>query len=62
MWHLISLHEYKEWLGYDLSWLERCDALVRLPGESNGADGEVNRALALWLPVFESVDELIANY
>jgi hypothetical protein len=38
--------------------LERCDALLRLPGASRGADLDVARARALGLPVLTSVDEL----
>ena len=38
--------------------LERCDALLRLPGASRGADMDVVRARALGLPVYTSVDEL----
>ena len=38
--------------------LERCDALLRLPGASRGADIDVERAQALGLPVYTSIDEL----
>ena len=38
--------------------LERCDAVLRLPGASRGADMDVERARALGLPVYGSVDEL----
>lgn len=38
--------------------LERCDALLRLPGASRGADMDVARAHELGLPVVSSVDEL----
>ena len=38
--------------------LERCDALLRLPGASRGADMDVERARALGLPVYTSIDEL----
>ena len=38
--------------------LERCDALLRLPGASRGADLDVERARALGLPVYTSIDEL----
>jgi hypothetical protein len=41
--------------------LERCDALLRLPGASRGADLDVERARALGLPVITSVDELPAR-
>ena len=38
--------------------LERCDAVLRLPGASRGADMDVARARALGLPVYANVDEL----
>ncbi|WP_372524255.1 DUF4406 domain-containing protein [Piscinibacter sp.] len=38
--------------------LERCDAVLRIPGESRGADLDVARARELGLPVVQSVDEL----
>jgi hypothetical protein len=38
--------------------LERCDALLRVPGESRGADMDVERARALGLPVYMSIDDL----
>ena len=38
--------------------LERCDAVLRIPGESRGADLDVARARQLGLPVYTSVNEL----
>jgi hypothetical protein len=38
--------------------LERCDALLRIPGASKGADQDVERARALGLPVYFSLAEL----
>jgi hypothetical protein len=38
--------------------LERCDAVLRLPGASRGADLDVARARALGLPVCFDVSEL----
>ena len=38
--------------------LSRCDAVLRLPGESRGADLDVARARACGLPVVHHVDEL----
>lgn len=47
LWHAIAPHDWEFWLRHDLEWLEACDALLRLPGESVGADREVVRAAAL---------------
>lgn len=38
--------------------IDRCDAILRLPGASKGADGDVERAVALGLPVVASVEDL----
>ena len=63
LFHLAELVEprpYDYWLEWDLALLTRCDALLRLPGESPGADLEVLRARELGLPVFSSLDGAIA--
>ena len=57
IWHLVNPHDVDFWYAYDKEWIERCDALVRLPGESKGADAEVKLALELGLPVFEIADK-----
>lgn len=38
--------------------LERCDAVLRIPGASRGADLDVARAQARGLPVYHTVDAL----
>jgi hypothetical protein len=38
--------------------LECCDAVLRIPGESRGADLDVARARELGLPVYNDVSEL----
>jgi hypothetical protein len=38
--------------------LQRCDAVLRLPGASRGADMDVARAQALGLAVYHHPDEL----
>lgn len=54
---LSVLHEivapmpYEHWIEHGLAMVERCDGLWRLPGESPGADREVEHALALSIPV-----------
>jgi nucleoside 2-deoxyribosyltransferase len=42
-----------------MAWLDVCDALVRLPGHSPGADREVARARELGIPVFYAVADVI---
>jgi hypothetical protein len=62
LFHLVCPHPYDDWLALDLEWLAACDHLVRLPGESAGADAEVARARALRIPVYEGVDEFLGRH
>lgn len=50
---------YENWLHNDLAWIEQCHALLRLPGQSAGADREVAHALAHGLFVFYAVADLL---
>jgi hypothetical protein len=60
-WHLQTPRDYEDWMAIDLAWLPMADAVVRLPGESSGADREVVLAHTLAIPVYGSVEELIAR-
>lgn len=53
-WHMVEPHPIEFWYAYDMEWLERCDCVVRLAGESSGADKEVARAKELDIPVYFS--------
>ena len=50
--------DYETILDQDLAWVERCDALLRLPGDSPGADREVAHALKHGLAVAKHIDHL----
>lgn len=52
-WHLQSPKPQSFWYSYDLEFLKVCDILVRLPGDSAGADWEVRIASILRIPVIE---------
>lgn len=58
-WHLIAPHQYEFWMKYDLEWLETCDILYRIYGESSGADREVEWAYELGIPVVHNMMELL---
>ena len=55
-WHFVHPHGVEFWYKYDLEWLQNCDVLIRLSGESKGADTEVEVAKALGIPVVYSFD------
>jgi hypothetical protein len=59
LWHLIAPHDLQHWYEYDLHLLGRCDAVLRLPGASTGADNEVEVAEELGLPVFHEEGDVI---
>lgn len=58
-WHFLFPHPYEYWTRLDMEWIRRCDFLLRLPGESNGADEEVRFALTHKIPVYFSIESLI---
>jgi hypothetical protein len=49
------------WLELDFAFLETCDAMLRLDGESHGADSEKAFALMHNIPVYHSLDTLCAS-
>ena len=60
--HMSHPRPYEDWLTIDFEWIKSCDCLLRLDGESNGADKEVEYATKLGIPVFYSIDDLYLKY
>lgn len=56
--HMANPRPYKDWLEMDLEILPLVDAVLRLPGESVGADAECALAHRLGIPVVTSYAEL----
>lgn len=52
---------YKQWLELDHAWIRVCHALLRIPGESKGADREVKWAQELGIPVFYDIFTLTSE-
>jgi hypothetical protein len=52
---------HAEWMEVDLPWVGVADAVLRLPGESKGADMEVRHALDHGVPVFFDLGSLLAS-
>lgn len=59
LWEMISPRPYEDWMSFCFNWLTACQAVLRLPGESSGADREVELAKSLGMPVFTTVEELL---
>ena len=62
LWAVRYQHPVQFWYDFDMEWLAACDAVVRLPGASTGADKEVEWAIEKGKPIFHSVEECIAYY
>jgi hypothetical protein len=58
-WHFLSPHPYEFWTTMDLEWVLRCDCILRMEGESSGADNEIKYAEEHGIPVFYSLDDLL---
>lgn len=56
--HLRHPKHYETWLRHDFEWLEQCQALLRLPGDSPGADREMRFAVENGILVFNSIATL----
>jgi hypothetical protein len=52
-----TVHE--DWYDSDFSWVAVSHAVLRLPGESDGADRETSLARNFGIPVFDSIDDLV---
>jgi hypothetical protein len=50
---------HEDWMAADLPWVSVTQCLLRLPGESVGADQEVEKARSLGIPVYFDIDTLI---
>jgi len=57
-WNEIHQHDWDFWMTICKEMLLRCDAVLRLEGESKGADTEVWLALTNGIPVYHSLDLL----
>ena len=57
-WHLLFPHPYETWTRIDNAWIPHCDVVLRLLGESKGADDEVELARTYDIPIIHSPREL----
>lgn len=57
--HLVHPRSYDEWLKLDEEWVEACDYILRLDGESPGADREVAHAFDHGVRIVYSIEELL---
>ena len=60
--HMNNPQPYEKWLELDNSFLLVCDALIRIPGDSNGADKEMELAKSKNIPIFHNIDEMFNHF
>jgi len=60
--HMAHPRPYEDWLKIDFEWIPVCDCLLRLPGDSSGADKEVEFAISKDILVFYSIYDLCQYY
>ena len=58
LWALKYRHTDDEWLEITAEYLKRCDAMLRIPGASEGADAEAALAELYGMPVFRLLIDL----
>lgn len=60
--HILHPRPYSSWIDITLEYVRHSDVVLRLPGESKGADGEVAEAESSGIPVVFSIEELVKIY
>lgn len=59
---MVHPQQYERWMKLDFEWIRTCDCLLRLDGESEGADREVKEAQGIGKRIFYSVRALNEYY
>jgi len=49
---------HEQYLKWDFGWLRQAEAVLRLPGKSDGADQEVALAHTLGIPVYTHIEDI----
>jgi hypothetical protein len=58
-WNRVYKHIYDDWMALDMEFLHSCHALYRRPGESPGADKEVEEGQKWGIRVYTDLHELL---
>ena len=59
VWSRVHPHDAEFWLDYDIAFLSKCDALLRIPGISDGADDEILYAKEVGMSVFHNEADVL---
>jgi len=57
--HMYKPRDYEDWMKIDEEKVKRSDVILRLPGDSPGADREVKLAQSLNIPVYYTIRDLV---
>ena len=60
--HMAHPRPYEDWMKLDFEWVGVCDCILRLEGESSGADREVELAKELGMQVYYSRKDVCKAY
>lgn len=60
-WHERFPGSYEQWMGYVTEFLLTCDVVLRIPGESPGAERELQIARKHSMPIFYHLQDLLEN-
>lgn len=59
---LMFPNRYEDWMLLDFEWIPLCDAMLRLSGESRGAEREVKLADACGIPVYYDLCAFLEDF
>lgn len=57
-WDSQHPRDYEDWMKFDFEWLKQCDAVLRFPGHSPGADREVEFATSREISVLKYPEDI----
>jgi hypothetical protein len=60
--HAHGKKDYETWMEIDMAFLVLSNAVLRLSGDSPGADRETEKALLMGIPVFSSIVDLEEHF
>ncbi|MFT5723283.1 MAG: hypothetical protein ACI9JN_000392 [Bacteroidia bacterium] len=60
--HMNNFQPYEKWLELDIEYMILCDAILRIPGDSAGADKEVELAKKRGILVFYDINQILLHY
>ena len=62
MWGYAYPKSKSTWLALDKAIIAKCDAILRIPGDSEGADEEMRFAKSVGIPIYGTVEELAHDW